>query len=122
MADAGRWFKYVREQYPDAVPPGQSLDEFALLRLTGNITGLGQDKTLLILEGLIRSYYLNLAADEDDRAVSYELFARKLRSLYEQNIKGQDVRIGMPSVEEIKRTVLSRLLDPTNGLPPEAAA
>jgi len=122
MADAGRWFKYVRDQYPDAVPPGQTLDEFALQRLTGDITALGQDKTRLILEGLIRSYYLNLASDEDDRAITYELFARKLRSLYEQKIKGQDVRIGMPSVEEIKRNVLGRMLDPTNGLPPEAAA
>src|SRR5467141_3588492 len=67
MADAGRWFKYVREQYPDSIPPGQNLDEYALQRLTGSVLELSHDKTLAILEGLIRSYYLNLAADEDDR-------------------------------------------------------
>jgi len=122
MADAGRWFKYVRELYPDSIPPGQSLDEYALQRLTGNIADLGQYKTADILQGLIRSYYLNLAADDDDRAMSYELFARKLWGIYHQKMKGQDVRVGIPPVEEIKQTVLKALLDPTNGLPAEAAA
>src|SRR5207248_2647069 len=96
MADAGRWFKYVRELYPDSIPPGQSLDEYALQRLTGNITELGQYKTADILEGLIRSYFLNLAADDDDRAMSYELFARKLWNIYHEKMKGQDTRVGIP--------------------------
>src|SRR3989442_3781698 len=105
MADAGRWFKYVREQYPDSIPPGQSLDEYALQRLTGSVLELSHDNTVAILEGLIRSYYLNLAADEDDRAMSYQLFARKLWNLYNERIKGQDVRLGIPSFEAMQRNI-----------------
>ena len=122
MVDAGRWFKYVRDLYPDSIPGGQSLDEYALQRLTGNVMELSHDRTAAILHGLVRQYYLNLAADDDDRALSFDLFARKLWNLYENKIKGQDVRLGMPPLDQIKRTVLDALLNPTNGLPPEAAA
>ncbi|HMC28639.1 MAG TPA: hypothetical protein VKM56_12690, partial [Verrucomicrobiae bacterium] len=122
QADAAKWFAYVRQQYADAIPAGQSLDEYALQRLTGNIGGLSHDKTKAILEGLIAQYYANLAADDDDRAANFELFARKLWNFYHQQIKGQDVRIGMPPFEVMERTVLDRLLDPTNGLPADAAA
>jgi hypothetical protein len=120
--EAARWFKYMREKYPDAIPPSMSLDEYALERLSQGIKDFGQDKTKQLLEGLIRNYYASLILEEDDRALGYELFARKLWSSYEQKIRGQQGRIGIPSVEEMKNTILKEYLDPNSGLPPEAIA
>jgi hypothetical protein len=120
--EATRWFKYLREKYPEAIPPGMSLDEYALDRLAGGVKDFGQDKTKQLLEGLIRNYYASLIVDDDDRALGYELFARKLWNLYDQRIKGQQNRIGIPRVEEIKASILKEYLDPNSGLPPEAVA
>jgi hypothetical protein len=50
------------------------------------------------------------------KAVIYSR-TRDTWNLYKDKIKGQGVRLEMPPLDEMKRTVLDRLLDPTNGLP-----
>src|SRR5258706_7821336 len=96
LADAARWFKSIREQYPDSFPPGQTLDDYALQRIAGNLQELPHDRTKAILEGLIGQYYSHLAADDDDRTLGFELVARKLWNAYAENIKGQTQRLTMP--------------------------
>jgi hypothetical protein len=122
VAEAGRWFKYVRDAYPDAIPATMNLDQFALGRLTGAFSQMSHDTTKDILQGLIKQYYFNLAMDEDDRAAGFELFARKLWNNYADSIKGQTQRLGMPPLDEMKRGIRDELLNPTNGLPVDAAA
>jgi len=121
-AEAARWFKYVREIYPDSIPSGQSLDEYALQRVVGTIKELGHDKTEAFITGLIRNYYINLILDDDDRALGYELFARKLWGIYADSIKGQEQRLSLTPLDKTKQTVRDELLDPKGGLPPEAIA
>jgi hypothetical protein len=121
-AEAGRWFKYVRDKYPDSLPPGQTLDEFALQRLTGTVLELSYDKTKALLEGMIGQYYSNLVMDDENRALGFELFARKLSNMYAERTKGMEQRLAMPPLEEMKRTIRDQFLDPKTGLPPEAAA
>jgi hypothetical protein len=122
IADASRWFKHVRELYPDAVPPEEGLDEFALKRLNAVVEELSRDKTEALITGMVRNYYLNLILDDDDRALGYELFARKLWSRYAERIKGQEQRLSLTPLSKIKEVVRDEFFDPKSGVPPEALA
>jgi hypothetical protein len=121
MADARRWYDYVRETYPGAIQE-QNLDQYALKRIAGEFTGMTYDRAKTIIDGLLSQYLLSLASDEDDRAAGFELMARKLWSNYADATKGQEKRLSMAPLDEMKVTVLNDFLNPTNGLPPEAAA
>ncbi len=111
--EAGRYLQQVREKYPDSIPPGQSLDEYALARLSGNLTSLNRDKTILMVEGLVRQYYTNLALDEDERAEGLDAMARQLWSYYTERIGNQGPRLGLPgTLPEMKEAILQELLGP----------
>lgn len=120
--EAARWFKFTRDTYADAFPSGVGLDEYALQRLTGTTLELGHDRTKTLIEGLIRNYFVNLAADEDDRALGFDLFARKLWDRYAESLRGQEKRLGMAPYAAMKLTIQNELLDPKSGLPRETAA
>ena len=119
---AMRWFTYLREKYPDAVPPSQSLDEFAVERIVGNIPSLNNDQARVYVISFIRNYYVAYAQDDDERAFPYERFARTLHKRYNEKNKGQQGRIGLPPFDEMKRDMLKELVDPASGLKPAAAA
>ena len=121
VSEANRWFKKLKEAYPDAVPPNLALDEYSLERLTGNLAGAGHDKIKAIIEGLIVQHYYNLVLDEDDRALGLDLMARKLWNHYDQSMGGQ-ARLKLAPLGEMKQTIRAQLLDPKEGLPPESIA
>jgi hypothetical protein len=76
-----------------------------------------------ILEGLLRNAYVSLVLDRDDRAEGFQLLARKLYASYESQIpKGRTDAMSLGPFSEIDRVVLSQLLDPKQGLVPEARA
>ena len=62
---------------------------------------------------------------EDDRAVGRQRLAEKIHAKFEKkngfNEKTKE-RLGIPTMLEMKKEVLRRLLDPQRGLPPELAA
>ena len=109
LDDANRYFKILREKYPEAVPPGKTLDEFAFERLTSSGLELTQDKTLRLLESLFRSYYESEIRHDDDRALQSEFFARKLWKLYHERIQGQTNRLDIAAgtYDEIKGQILT---------------
>ena len=39
LAFANQWFQYMVKKYPGAVPDGQTLDEFALAKVTEDVGG-----------------------------------------------------------------------------------
>jgi hypothetical protein len=119
VADAQRWYDTLRRVYPDAVPPNMPLQQYALDRITQNLSGASHDRTKATLEGMIFQHYFNLALDEDDRAAGLELMARQVWKSYQEFNRRE--ALVLPPLEEMKRTVLDLMLDPTNGLPPAAA-
>ena len=121
IADAGRWFKYVRETYPGSIQE-PNLDDYALKRIGAEMIGMTYDRTKTLINGLLTQSLLSLAADEDDRAAGFELFAQRLWSNYADATKGQEKRLTNAPIEQMKRTLVNDFLNPTNGLPPEAAA
>src|SRR5580765_1722442 len=78
LADADRWFKHLREKYPDAIPPDQTLDDWALQKITSTIADGTHDRTRALLEGIIAKRWLALALDDDGEAEGYERMARQI--------------------------------------------
>ena len=116
-AEAGKWFKYVRDKYPNSVPVTQTLDDFALSRVAEDVGETSHDKVKMVLESLLSSAFVNLAIGEDDLAVSYERFAQRIRQRFMDAIgKTSEKRVGLPPLGDLKKELLDQLLDTENGL------
>lgn len=133
-ADAIKWYKYLCDKYPDkpllesepnSLPKNLSLDNFAIGRIEEEIGDPSQDKVIGVIEGMLTTAYRDLAVGEDDRAVGLQRLAEKVHAKFEKknsfNEKTKE-RLGIPTMLEMKKEVLRRLLDPQHGLPPELAA
>jgi hypothetical protein len=64
----------------------------------------------------------SLAVGEDERAAGYKLLAGKVRDVYSKNTQTRVDALGISSLDDIQREVVSRILDPQNGAPPEMRA
>ncbi|MBK8000267.1 MAG: hypothetical protein IPK15_16485 [Verrucomicrobia bacterium] len=61
---------------------GISAEQFALARMTANISELNHNRTKAVLEGLMIQHFENLAIDNDDRAEGLMLMIRKIWNYY----------------------------------------
>ncbi len=130
MAEAARWFKYLGEKYPDvplvdgrtnSFAKNLTLDEYAVAVTQIDIGEGSQESVTSGVQGLLMHAYLDLANGQDDRAAGYQLLAQKI---YDSYIKRTDniQRARLPTMDNLKREVLERLLDPQNELPFAARA
>jgi hypothetical protein len=117
LSEAQRWLKYLREKYPQAVPPNTTLDEYALAKLTGNLEGLNHDRIKSVLEGLISQYYAALAVGDDDRTLGLDGMTKRIWQFYDQRIVGPKERLALPPLDEMKKTIRDELLGPDSRLP-----
>jgi len=122
LGEANQWLARVRQKYPDAIPAGQSLEEYALQRVLGNLAEPSHDRTKAILAGVILKYFLNVALDDDAQADAYDRMAQKIRQLYENRIKARKQPLAFPPLPEMKRTVLEQFLNPQSRFNPELQA
>jgi hypothetical protein len=134
MADAKKWYDYVGKIYPDktilefqpdSFPRNITLDQYCVARVQGDVTDTSSDTATAAIEGLLVQAYENLAMGQDDRYAGLRLLASKVYTVYMGKIDkfSADIRrVGLPPFPDINHLVLSRLLDPQNGLPPEARA
>jgi hypothetical protein len=60
--------------------------------------------------------------DQDERAEGFKLLARQAWQSYQSKIPVERIAIKLPPFKDIDKVVLDRILNPTNGLPPEAQA
>lgn len=124
--EAARWYAYLQEKYPQAAlgkdGKKMSLEEFAIALVTEDVGETDVNKTTALIQGLLQSAFIELAQDEDDRALNYERMAQKIWSRYQAEIGGPNDRVGLKSMNELKRVVRERLLDPETGVSPEMAA
>jgi hypothetical protein len=131
MTDAAKWFKYLGEKYPDktiidgdfnSYPRNVTLDQYAVACVQEDINDLSKDRVQTILEGLLTSSYMSFVLDEDDRAAGLRALATKAWQKYMSGIPAERMGPLAISFKDIDLTVRNRLLNPTNGMPPEAAA
>ena len=127
IAEATKWFNYLKEKYPKGKFPGSIGPEVTLLdysveQVTGDIGETDVNKTTDVIEGFLRSSYLRLAVEEDEQAAVFQRLAQAVWDRYQARVKGIEGRIGLRSMEELQAVVRDRLLDSESGLPPEVAA
>ncbi|HEX3626727.1 MAG TPA: hypothetical protein VH280_15045 [Verrucomicrobiae bacterium] len=132
VALAKQWYDTVRELYPNktilqndvnSFPKNVSLDEYCVYRVQGVATDTSQQDTTAAIEGLLQWSYQYLALGDDDRYAGLRMLAGKIWETYMNKarpLKSDVTRTGLPPFKTMDTFVLSRLLDPVNGLPPEA--
>jgi hypothetical protein len=123
QADAIKWYKYLAKQYPDkplldgvpdSLPKNLNLDDYAIARVQDEVDSPGRDKVRAVLEGLETTALIGLAVGEDDRFLGYDRLAQRVLEKYNKKIDVKavnEVRVGLPPLREIRRDVLTRLLD-----------
>jgi len=121
-AEANRWMALTKQKYPDAFPPDETVESYALKRLTERIRDVDQNRTKALVEGWLNQHFENLILDEDDRAVAVLRMARQIWDYYDSVSKTRAESRGMEPFPEIYRRVRDSLLDPASGLPPEYVA
>jgi hypothetical protein len=122
LAEADRWMKVLKQQYPEAVPKEETVAEYALKRMTESISDVNHNRTKALIEGLLTQHFENLAIDDDDRAAGVLRMAQQVWQYYNSGIQHRREPLKMEPIEEMYRTIRDRLLDPQDGLPPEYAA
>ena len=79
------------------------------------------ENTTSLLQGLLEHAYMDLANGQDDRSAGYLLLAQQVYDNYRKKTEDQE-RIRPPTMNNLKREVLTQLLDPQDGLPFAARA
>jgi hypothetical protein len=132
VKDATHWFKYLGEKYPDktiidgdfnSYPKNVTLDQYVVACVQEDINDTSHDRIVTVVEGLLTTSYMSLVIDEDDRSAGLMLLAKQAWQAYQAKIPAERMSaIGLPPFKDMQQTILRRLLNPTNGLPPEAQA
>ena len=134
IADAQKWFNYIKEKYPNktmldkdphSFPANLTLDEFAVARVQEDVGDTSHDATVAAVEGLLAHSYLALALGEDDRYVGFRNLAQKVYDTYQGKLLnyGNDrERTGLAPFSDYNKFVLDHLLDPAGPLPYDARA
>jgi hypothetical protein len=130
-AEAAKWYKYLGEQYPDktildndpnSYPRNLTLDEYVVGCVTEDVTETSKDAITGVVQGMLANAYEDLAIGQNDRAAGYQLLAQKVYERYQNKMgKDQKERVQLPPMDDIKRSVLSQLLDPQKDIIPFAA-
>ena len=123
MAEAARWFKYAKEKFPESIAPGTALDEFVVEEVN-ELVGEGSNTMRVrgVVEGLLGQYFYNVALGEDDQANGHAALARKVWERYQEKITGEEKRIGLPSLSEMRRQVLAQIARGEHGFTPAMTA
>jgi hypothetical protein len=118
-AEAEKWFKDLKQLYPEFVPSDNpTMEEFALSRFAENVSNLSGDRVMVVLTGLLHQYYISLAIDDDKRAAGFNRMAEYLYRFNENRIRLRREPLKIPPLEQIKKTWLGEILDPGKNLLP----
>jgi hypothetical protein len=133
VAEAGKWFKYLGEKYPDqpivendptSLPKTLTLDEYAVAVVQIDINETSQERVTSAIQGLLLRAYTDLANGDEDRYENLKRLALKVHNRYTAEtatFKGND-RIPLPPFSDMNKDVLRMLLDPNDGVPYAARA
>jgi hypothetical protein len=118
IAEANKWYSFLKEKFPDAVKPGQTMEQYSFERLVGNLEQPSHDQTKAVVEGYIVQHYQYLALDDDDAAQGFDNAGRKLWTIYMESAGRARAVLKFPPYEQMKKTILDDLLKP-GGMHPQ---
>lgn len=121
IKEGEQWLRYAREKFPDAVPPGMSLAEYAIDRATENVREKSQVRITQLVQAFVAQSYLAIIEDNPDDANQYMLRAEELWNAYMKR-PGIGERTALPPLVEIKRVVRDDMLSPESSFSPEQKA
>ncbi len=121
VREGEQWLRYLREKFPDAVPPNTTLAEYAVSRATENVSEQNQGKMTGLVQALVTQSYFAVVEGQADQANEYMLRATELWTAYMNRIRNNQ-RIALPPLDEIKRVVRDAMLGPESDLTPEEKA
>ena len=121
VREGEQWLRFLREKFPDAVPPNTTLAEYAVSRATENVSEQNQGKMTGLVQALVTQSYFAVVDGQADQANEYMLRATELWTAYMNRIRNNQ-RIALPPIDEIKRVVRDAMLGPESDLTPEEKA
>ncbi len=116
--EATQWFNYLKKTYPKALPAEMTVDQYAFSRVAEDVGETDPNRIKGLLEGMLESSMFSYATGQDEQALGFELFARKVWTRYTTEVKGSATRVALPPIEAIKKEVQTRVLSPDSGLDP----
>jgi hypothetical protein len=129
LTDAAYWYKYLSAKYPqkpliesqpNSYPANLTLDDYAVSKVQEDVSEtMAMDRIRAIIEGLLQKAYVSTAIGQDEAAAGYALLAEKVRTTYASKTSPRKDSIPMAPLEDIKRDVTNRMLDPQEGVPEE---
>ena len=131
LADAGKWFKYLGEKYPDkpiidtqpdSLPKNLTLDEYAVAVVQIDIGETSQERVTSAVQGLLSRAYYDLVAGKEDRYENLKRLAVKVYERYAQKTSRSSARVALPPFDVLNNTVIRQLVDPQYGVPYAARA
>lgn len=126
--EALKWFNVLKEEYPRAVKPGQSLDDYCVEKISEIINDQSRDRVRVIIDGVVLTAYYNIAIGEDAIGINNLNLAEKAYKKFVRETSMPDdakeiERVLFPPFNVIKSEVLKLVLDPDmSPWPPELRA
>lgn len=115
--EAQKWFDMLRSDYPQAVEPGKSMEQFCVERISEIINETSRDRVRQLLDFIIETAYYNIAIGEDAEGMNNLELARKAYNKFLKETAvptgdSQEGRVILPEFESIRTARLKMLLDP----------
>jgi hypothetical protein len=118
-AEAQQWLNYLRQRFPETVPPDTTLAEFAFERATDTTQEQSYPRTVGLIRAFVVQSYRAAIRDNPDEFNAYMLKAAQLWNAYTQRTKSSKQRLELPSLNEFKTVVRDQMLSPESNLQPE---
>ena len=113
IGDANFWFQRMKELYPHASPKGETVNDFAVRRVTDMVKDGNRDRVVAIIEGYLNTAYYNMVIGEEEDGTKSMLMAMTVHKAYHGRIYGQS-RLQLPDIEKMKATVANTILNGEN--------
>ena len=130
-ADAADWYRYLGENYPNktiidgdtnSFPRNVPLGEYVVRHLMVDVTETDRERTTALIADFFGQAYLFRIRGDVQLYEGHRQMAQNVWSLYMSKIEGNEARIGLDPLANTEQEVVRRMLDPEEGLIPEARA
>jgi hypothetical protein len=109
LQESAQWFRELKLRYPDSLPQGISLEEFALNRFEANLVKADMNEARVIINGLIRQFLYFLAIGDEDQAMGYRNMSELAWKNYQQRVQRSSERLALPPYGELLKNMLERI-------------